>query len=208
MGKAKLNGKVREYSPTKKMGVIMAGKQSYHFFASDMLYELEISELRKDLTLAFRPEPGEQKIYAREIEILEDPNALRYEIPNCFLHTRELSLDDWDTVEMSRDMYRAYSDLSFEDALNKLVENAKAVGANALLDIKKLQNPQGARYGYRGYYAVVAKPVANGAHSRLDLIGLNQRLRKANGGDKTVLWIVAGGISTLVVSTVIVLLII
>lgn len=185
----KRQGIVKEYNPAKKTGVVVADKKNYLFHASDLLYELELVDIKPKATVAFLPEKMQENLYARDIEISVPPGMQRYNLPDKFLTTRQLGFDDWETLERSIKKVQAVSRSSYEEALKDLVEQARIVKANALLDLNKFQNKQG-EYVQSATFAVVAKPALNGAYLGKDLVGVNRRLR----GDSSVptSWILGG----------------
>lgn len=185
----KRQGVVKEYSSAKKTGVILAEKTAYLFHASDLLYELELPDIKPKATVSFLPEKMQQHLYARDIEISVPPGMQRYNLPDKFLTTRQLGFDDWETLERSIKKVQAASRSSYEAALKDLVDQARAVKANALLDLNKFQNKQG-EYVQSATFAVVAKPAHNGPYLGKDLVGINRRLR----GQSTVptSWILGG----------------
>lgn len=198
----KTRGKIRSYDSLKKSGSIIAKKRVYEFYTSDLVYELEVADLRKDVAVEFFPDEGTKKHYAKAIEICDATSSLRFEVPDKFLHTRELSFDDWQTIELSKETMACRSAESYTDAMNKLVEQAKSFKANALIDLNKFQSNKNKQEPFvcKAHFAVVGKPSAKGSKTRSDLMGMNELLRaKSNsGGSGWIPW----GISALVITLI------
>ena len=194
--KNRIKGKIKSYSPTKGTGSIIAKRKVFEFYTSDMVYELEANDLRKDVNVEFLPDEGTNKHYAKAIEICDSASSVRFEVPEKFLYTRELGFDDWLTIEIAKETMSCRSSESYADAMNKLVEKAKTYKANALIDLIKSTKNKQEPYVCRAQPAVVAKPSPKGAHTRGDLMGLNHALRQntQSGGTGWVLWAILGGL--------------
>lgn len=190
----KSKGKIKSYDPVKKQGVIIAKKKLYNFFASDLVYEIEIDNLKKDVFVSFAPEEGKSKHYAKSIEVSGDASSVRYDLPDKFLYTRELGFDDWETLELAKEPLLCRSAESYTDAMNKLVERAKEYKANAIIDLNKFQSTKNKDQPYvcKARLAVVAKASPRGTHKKIDLIGVNQALRKNKKSGNSIAIIVVG----------------
>lgn len=176
----KSKGKIKSYDPAKKQGVIVAKKKLFNFYASDLVYEIEIDNLRKDVAVSFIPEEGKTKHYAKGIEVTDDASSVRYDLPDKFIYTRELGFDDWETLELSKEPLLCRSAESYSEAMNRLVEKAKEYKANALIDLNKFQSTKNKEQPYvcKARLAVVGKASPRGAHKKVDLIGVNAALGK------------------------------
>lgn len=206
---AKKTGKVKSYDSTKNKGVILSGKQQYHFFTSDLVYEIDADNLRKGVEVVFVAE-GKSKPVASEIEISDSASAVRYELPEGFKHTRELGFDEWQTIEISKQPISVRSSEGHEQALSRLIEKAKAVKANALIDLKKIKSKKSPDEPYvcKAQFAVIGKVSPRGDYARVDLLGLNERLKKRSTGNNKI-YLFAGlavGLAVLIVTALIFIL--
>lgn len=194
----RIQGKVRSYDATKGGGVILAQNKAFEFYTSDMRYELEAGDLRKNIVVEFLPEEGQKKHYAKAIEIYDTASSLRFKVPDKFIYTRELGFDEWQTIELARETLSCHSAESYADAMNKLVDQAKTFKANALLDLNQFQSAKNKQQPYvcKARPAIVAKPYSKGSHKRADLMGLNEAMRGSSksGGNPWILWGTSGAL--------------
>ncbi|MBL4704278.1 MAG: hypothetical protein JKY54_07140, partial [Flavobacteriales bacterium] len=76
-------GEIDKFCKNKRKGTIIIKDQTFNFFGSDFVFELELLDLRKGTLVAFDPDKNNGKLAAKNIEVSDEIHE-RYATPTAF----------------------------------------------------------------------------------------------------------------------------
>lgn len=180
-----MQGEVKTYLPEKKYGFIKGDDGKDYFFHEN---DFRKSDHQLDICEGARVEFDQQatpKGYRARKCMLLDPSAtVTYVVPDTFLTSRSGNIRNWEIVEPCNWVVHGTSVDSPDDARQDVIDSAKRLGANAILDLQyyKTRGSNGNYYytihNFRGRPVIVAKRNARGNYSIDDLLGLETRARE------------------------------
>ena len=172
-----MNGTVKTFLPEKGYGFILGDDKKDYFFHVNNLQKRSDSENIGEGSILCFEQKATPKGYEAFDVILADPTALLYEAPEEIMLVKKGKTlpRGWEVIVSSEWSVEA-RDEDMEEVYYVLRENAREVGANALLDVTyNKEKEEDGNYKYTVHYlkgklAMVGKKSTKGELARNDLI--------------------------------------
>lgn len=181
-----IKGAISTCLPEKQHGFIKGEDARDYYFAFKSLNDKsQIEKIAEGALVEFEQRATPRGYRAESISIAEE-REVRYSEPAEMLVSRSQSIKGWEVIEIGGWIVHGSSRISPDDAKRNLLNYAKLVGANAVIEsgyYKTTGSEQGAGNGthhytihnFRARVVTVAKKDMGGSLSLEGLVGLNQK---------------------------------
>jgi hypothetical protein len=181
-----MQGMISTYLADKGYGFIKGDDRKVYFFRKESFIDaLEVGRIADEALVTFEECVTPKGYRADRLSLVSRVNVTTFVLPEKVMTSKTDQLHGWELLEMGGWIVHGASRHSPDQARNELKQNARRIGANALLHVEyyKTTGSQGnyrfTIHNVRGRVAVVGRRCARGPHSEADVIGLHQRGRKA-----------------------------
>ena len=211
-----MRGYIKSYLPEKKYGFITGDDKKDYFFHSSSLKDLkDVEKLASGLYLEYEQKATPKGYAATNITIINKQdsgqNAKKYTIPETIYTSKFDYIKGWETIQFSDWEVHGSSRDSPDDAKESMINGAKAVGANCVLNMKYYKTTgsesgtgRGVHYytihNFYGIASSIAKLSADGEYKKEDFNNINKiatQLKQelsvkteSSGITRIILWIV------------------
>jgi len=173
-----VEGTLKSYLPSRRMGFI-AGDDGRDYFvhADDAIGQIQWAEGER---LSFDETVTPKGYRARQVRAFEPIGAIRYLVPAEVLLTNADAVSDWELIASTPYSIVVQSRISRDAAERSLMQRARSLGANALVNVRYTRSTESEGTDGRGTHhysvhhlsgdpVVVARRSTNGDFSREDL---------------------------------------
>ncbi len=207
-----MRGTIKSYLPEKKYGFITGDdKKDYFFHSSSLKDSNDMDNLCSGLYLSFDQKATPKGYTAIDITIVKEQNARKYAVPETIYTSKFNYIKGWETIEFSEWEVHGSSRDSPDDAKESMINGAKAVGANCVLNMeyyKTTGSESGTGSGiyyytihnFYGIAANIAKLSTDGEYKKEDFNSINEIAKQlkqelsakteSSGITRIILWIV------------------
>jgi cold shock CspA family protein/uncharacterized protein YbjQ (UPF0145 family) len=182
-----MQGIVRAYVPDKGYGFIKGDDGKDYFFRKESFTDAaQVDRIADEAVVAFEERATPKGYRADRLSLVSRTLVTTFVLPDEVLISKTDRLHGWELVEIGDWIVHGASQHSPDQAKKDLQQNARRIGANALLGVEyyKSTGAQGnyrfTIHHFRGHVAAVGRRSARGTSTQADLAGLNQRARKAH----------------------------
>jgi len=180
-----MQGIVKTYLPDKGYGFIEGDDGNDYFFRKESFTDAaQIDTIGDGVFVTFDERATPKGYRADRLSLVSRTHVATFLPPDEVVISKTDRLPGWELLEAGDWVVHGASRDSPDQAKRELQQNARRVGANALLCVEyyKSTGAQGnyrfTIHNFRGHVAVVGKRSARGTHTQTDLTGLDQRARK------------------------------
>lgn len=182
-----MKGTIRTYLPEKQYGFIKGDDgKDYFFHESEFQDKSHIGNLCEEAFVCFEQKATPKGYKAKNCALINPSEVHAFAVPDEFITSRSDSVKGWDVIEHGRWIVHGTSRDSPDAARRDVVDNAKRIGANALISLeyyKTTGSEAGTGRGthhytihnFRGRAVTLGKRNSKGGYSKDDLLGLNER---------------------------------
>lgn len=177
-----MNGVIKTYLPEKRYGFIKGDDgKDYFFHEADFTDKTHIKRICEEAVVKFDQQATAKGYKAKNCSLVNPAEVLTYVIPDEFITTKTSTPSGWDVIELGAWTVRASSGDSPESAKKYLIDRAKLVGANALIELEYYKttgskgNYRYSIHNYRARVVTLAKRNSLGKYTSEQLLGLNKR---------------------------------
>ena len=131
-----MQGEIKTYLPEKHYGFIKGDdSKDYFFHEKDFIAGTNLSDLAEGLRIKFEQQATPRGYRARKCQVLQGMEGMRYAVPEDFIVTRKNTVNGWEILRKGKWLVMASSSGSPDQAKKELVEKARMVQANALINL-------------------------------------------------------------------------
>jgi cold shock CspA family protein len=177
-----MEGNVKTFLSDKKYGFIKGNDGKDYYFRSDAFKnKTDLDKICDGALVEFDGAATPKGYRANSCVLLEQSKGVGYEVPHEFMTSKSSTLSGWEIIEHGDWIVHGTSSDSPDSAKKQIIENARRVGANALLNIEYYKttgsngNYNYSIHNFKGRIAIAAKKSLKGEHGAEALIGINQR---------------------------------
>ncbi|WP_151943891.1 cold-shock protein [Aliarcobacter butzleri] len=185
-----MKGFIKTYLSEKEYGFIKGDDKKDYFFHNSSLKDKNIKDkLCEGLYLEFDQKATPKGYTAINISILDENISFKYEIPENIYTTKDSIIKGWEFIERSNWVVTGSSRNSPDDAKYDMMQKAKKLGANALINIQYFKTTgseagtgRGTHYytihNFRGQMVNIAKKSTYGRFEIKDFKNINDEASK------------------------------
>ncbi|MBC3765113.1 cold shock domain-containing protein [Neptunicella marina] len=185
-----MKGTIRTYLPEKKYGFIKGDDGKDYFFHEDEFRDKShVIKLSEQVFVDFEQQATPKGYKAKNCSLIDPLEVLTFVTPDEFITSRSNDVRGWDVMEYGAWILHGTSRDSPDAAKRDVIDSAKRIGANALinLDYYKTKGSEAGTgsgtyyytiHNFRGRAATIAKRNSKGNYRENELSGLNQRAEK------------------------------
>lgn len=182
-----MKGIITTYLPQKKYGFIKGDDgKDYFFHEAEFRDRSQIAYLCEDAFVDFDEQATPKGYKAKNCSLIDPKKVLTYTVPDEFTVVRSENVRGWEIFEYGNWIVYGTSEDSPDDARKDVIDNARLIGANALIELeyyKTTGSEAGTGHGthyftihnFRGRVVTLAKRSSRGRYRSDQLSGLNQR---------------------------------
>jgi len=177
-----MNGTIITYLPSKKYGFIKGDDgKDYFFHANEFVNKSQINMICEDAIVTFDEKATPKGYKALKCSLINASDILTFTLPEFFITSKSSVINGWDIIEYGNWIVLGHSRHSPEDAKNDAIDNAIAIGANALIDLEYYKttgssgNYNFSIHNFCSRAVTIAKRKSSGKYKKDDLLGLNQK---------------------------------
>ncbi len=185
-----MKGFIKTYLSEKEYGFIKGDdKKDYFFHNSSLKDKNKKDKLCEGLYLEFDQKATPKGYTAINISIVDENIRFKYEIPENIYTTKDSIIKNWEFIERSNWVVTGSSRNSPDDAKYDMMQKAKKLGANALINIQYFKTTgsepgtgRGTHYytihNFRGQMVNIAKKSTYGRFEIKDFKNINDEASK------------------------------
>lgn len=185
-----MKGFIKTYLSEKEYGFIKGDdKKDYFFHNSSLKDKNRKDKLCEGLYLEFDQKATPKGYTAINISIVDENIRFKYEIPENIYTSKDSIINDWEFIERSNWVVTGYSRNSPDDAKYDMMQKAKKLGANALINMQYFKTTgseagtgMGIHYytihNFRGQMVNIAKKSTYGKFEIKDFKNINDEASK------------------------------
>jgi cold shock CspA family protein/uncharacterized protein YbjQ (UPF0145 family) len=182
-----MQGIVKTYLPDKGYGFIKGDDGKDYFFRKESFTDAaQIDKIGDGAFVTFDERATPKGYRADQLSLVTPAHVATFVLPDEVVISKTDRLPGWELLEIGDWVVHGASRDSPDQAKRELQQNARRVGANALLGVEyyKSTGAQGnyrfTIHHFRGRVAAVGRRSTRGTYTEADLTGLNQRARKVH----------------------------
>lgn len=180
-----MKGKIKTYLKNKGYGFIKGDDgKDYFFHEEDFKNKKDVSNLYEGSYIDFDEYATPKGYKARSCRLLDESKIITYVVPESFKVFKSDRIREWEIIEYGKWIVYGSSSDSPESAKNEIIERAKSIGANSIINIEYYKttgedgNYRYTIHNYKGNIANLAKKHAQGNILKKELLGLNESANK------------------------------
>lgn len=182
-----MKGTIKTYLPEKKYGFIKGDDgKDYFFHENEFIKKNQISRLCEEVYVNFDQQATPKGYKATNCTLINPSEVSTYVIPDEFIASRLNGVRGWEVVEHGQWIVHGTSRNSPDEAKRNVINNARRISANALINLeyyKTTGSEAGTGRGthhftihnFRGRAVILAKRNSKGNYRVNELSGLNHR---------------------------------
>lgn len=182
-----MKGTIKTYLPEKKYGFIKGDDgKDYFFHQSEFRDKDHIEKLCEEAFVNFDQQATPRGYKAKNCSLIDPSEILTFVIPDEFIASKSNGVRGWDVIEYGDWIVHGSSRDSPDSAKRDVIDGAKYVGANSLINLeyyKTTGSEAGTGRGtyhytihnFQGRVVTLAKRNSKGNYRADELSGLNQR---------------------------------
>ena len=174
-----MTGVIKTYLPDKNYGFIKGDDNKDYFFHNSSINKNDLHKICDGALVTFEQKATPKGYSATKILINSDSN-IKYKIPDDIYTSKNNYIKGWENVFISNWIVHSSSRKSPDEAKREIIESAKLVGANSILNLeyyKTTGSEPGTGYGtyyftihnFKGQLVNIGKKSLNGEYSKEDL---------------------------------------
>ena len=182
-----MTGIIKTYLNDKNYGFIKGDDGKDYFFHKNSINKYDINKICDGALVTFEQKASPKGYNAINILINSSDN-INYKIPDTIYTSKNSSIKGWETVYLSQWKVYGNSRNSPEDAKNNMINHAKAIGANCILNVEYYKTTgsepgtgSGTHYytihNFKGRLANIGKKSLSGQYSLDDLSQIDQNAK-------------------------------
>ncbi len=179
-----MQGIINTYLTEKHYGFIKGNDgKDYFFHENDFVNKKHINLLAEEVLIEFEQAATPKGYQAKKCKVISTLAEMKYIQPNNFITTKQNTIKGWEIIEMGEWIISSASS-SPDDAKDIIINRAKQLGANALINLKYHKSTEsrtsdsgkGTYYysvhHFKGIIATIGKRNAKGKYNKNDLLNL------------------------------------
>lgn len=177
-----MQGTIKTYLPEKGYGFIKGDDgKDYFFHIREFHNKTHAERVCEAAIVQFEQQATPKGYKAKRCILLNPKDIFTYITPDHFLTSKTDSVRGWEIIERGNWIVHGNSDDSPEAAKQKVIDRAKSVGANAIIELKYYKttgssdNYRFTIHNFQGRVVTLAKKNSMSKYSVDDLVGLNQQ---------------------------------
>lgn len=177
-----MQGTIKTYLPEKRYGFIKGNDgKDYFFHENNFIDKSHIRSLAEDVLIEFEQVATPKGYQAKQCKVLSTIEEMKYIQPDTFITTKQSYIKGWEIIEAGEWVVLSSSADSPDAAKDIVIQKAKRIGANALVDLRynKSTGSEGnyefSIHHFQGRITVIGKKSAKGTQVREELLGINKQ---------------------------------
>ena len=182
-----MTGFIKTYLPNKGYGFIKGDDNKDYFFHKSNIKKEDTNKICENALVEFEEKATPKGYNAINISIKNTSN--KYKVPDEIITSKGHSFKEWEVICMSDWIIHGSSRNSPEEAKKDIIEKAKSLGVNAILDLEYYKTTgsepgtgSGTYYftihNFKGRLANIGKKSLNGEYTKEELSNINEQIEK------------------------------